>query len=130
MSGKAKIENLTNAWYGFAIFSAVCSVLRNGIGFFSIGGAIVGLLISFALTFFFGRRLIKKSSLARMFLLVVSGIMTLLGTYAVGTTAWTFVTTWQLSLLGTIGYSAVHVWMNARSFKTLMDGSVKAYINQ
>lgn len=128
MSGKAKIEGLTNAWYGFAVFGAVCSILTNGIGFFSIGGAVVGLLISFALTFFFGRRLIKKSSLTRTFLIVVSGILTLLGTLAVGRTTWAFVNSWQLSLLGTIGYSAVHVWMNARSFRTLMDSSVKAYI--
>jgi hypothetical protein len=128
MSGKAKIESLTNAWYGFAIFTAVCSVLKNGIGFFSIGGAIVGLLISFALTFFLGRRLIKKSGLTRTLLILISGILTLLGTYAVGSTAWTFMQSWQLSLLGTIGYSAVQTWMNARSLRTLMDASVKTYI--
>jgi len=128
MSGKAKIEGLTNAWYGFAVFSAVCSVFSNGIGIFSIGGAVIGLLISWTITFFLGRALVKKSGFTRALLLFLSGLFTLLGMLAVGRTTWMFVNTWQLSLLGTVGYSAVHVWMNARSFRTLIDSSVKAYI--
>jgi hypothetical protein len=128
MSGKAKIERLTNSWYGFAVFSAIASLLVNGIGFFSIGGAVVGLVVSWIITFFLGRALVKRSSLVRSLLIVLSALFAVFGTLAVGRAAWGFVQTWQLSLLGAGGYSAVHTWMHAKSFRTLMDSSVKAYV--
>ena len=79
MSGKAKIEGLTNSWYGFAVFSAICSVLMNGIGVWSITKGIVGLLFSWFITFLIGRALIKKSSLTRYLLILVSGLLTVFG---------------------------------------------------
>jgi hypothetical protein len=127
MTGKAKIEGLTNSWYGFAVFSAIFSVVTNGLGIWSIGTAIAGLLFSWILTFFIGRALVKKSSLTRAILLVVSGLVTVFGTLSVGRTTWAFVHTWEFGLLATVTYSAVSTWMNAKSFRTLTDSSVKAY---
>ena len=129
MGGKAKIEGLTNSWYGFAVFSAICSVLIGGIGFFSIGAAVVGLLFSWVVTFFFGRALVGRSSLVRMFLLCFSGLFMVLGVLGTASSAWSFMTSWELSKLTYAGYTAVLSWMYARSFRTLTDSSVKAYFN-
>ena len=129
MSGKAKIEALTNSWYGFAVFSAVCSVLIKGIGFFSIAWAIIGLVFSWILTFFLGRALVRKSSFTRTILNLFSGLFSALGTIAAAKMTWAFVHDWELSLLLTAGYGAVNTWMNVKSFRTLTDSSVKAYFN-
>jgi hypothetical protein len=129
MSGKAKIEGLTHSWYGFAVFSAVCSVFIKGIGFFSIAGAIVGLVFSWILTFFIGRALVRKSSFTRTILILFSGLFSLLGTVAAAKMTWAFVHNWELSVLLAAAYGAVNTWMNAKSFRTLTDSSVKAYFN-
>lgn len=128
MSGKAKIEGLTNSWYGFAVFSAICSVLMSGIGILSIALAIGGLLFTWFITFLIGRALIKKSSLTRYVLLLFSGLFAILGTIGTGKAAWSFVQSWQLGVFAYAAYTAVTTWMHARSFRTLMDGSVKQYI--
>ncbi|MBX3202009.1 MAG: hypothetical protein KF894_27990 [Labilithrix sp.] len=128
MTGKAKIEGLTNSWYGFAVFSAVYALLMNGIGVFSLASAVCGMFFSWFITFLIGRALIKKSSLTRLVLLFLSGLLTILGTLGVGKAAWMFVQTWQLGVLASAAYATVGVWMQARSFRTLIDGSVKAYI--
>ncbi|MBX3214366.1 MAG: hypothetical protein KF850_20190 [Labilithrix sp.] len=128
MTGKAKIEGLTNSWYGFAVFSALYALLMNGIGVLSIASAVGGMFFSWFITFLIGRALIKKSSLTRLVLLFVSGLLAILGALGVGKAAWMFVQTWQLGVLASAAYAAVGVWMQARSFRTLVDGSVKAYI--
>mgnify|MGYP001055482867 CR=1 FL=1 len=127
MSGKAKIEGHTNSWYGFAVFTAVCSVLASGIGVFSIVTNVAGMLFSWFVTFIIGRALIKRSSLTRLILLVATALFTIVGTLGVGKAAWMFVQTWQLKVLAGTVYGAVATWMYARSFRTLIDGSVKAY---
>jgi hypothetical protein len=129
MTGKAKIEGLTNAWYGFAVFSAAAAILGNGIGVWSLGKAVVGLLFSWVLTFFLGRSLLKKSSLVRSILIIVSALSSVLGMISAGKDALAFVSSWELSLLGAIVYSGAAAWMNIRSFRTLTDPSVKAYFN-
>ncbi len=88
----------------------------------------LSLFVSFLVIFFLGRRLIKKSNLTRMVLLLVSGLLSILGGVAAVKTSMTFVQTWQFSLLFTVGYSAISTWMYGRSFRVLMDGSVKQYI--
>jgi hypothetical protein len=127
MSGKAKIEGLTNSWYGFAVFSAIVSILINGLGFFSIGGAVIGLLFSWTLTFFLGRALVRKSSLVRALLILVSGLLGAFGAFGAAKMTWTFIQTWELSVLATAAYGAIHTWMHIKSFRTLTDSSVKAY---
>jgi hypothetical protein len=127
MNGRAKIDGLTNSWYGFAVFSAVSSILASGFSVWRIGASATWMVLSWIVIFFLGRRLVAKSHLTRALLLVVSGTLGLLGTLSAGRAAWNFVTTWELSLLGTLTYSAISTWMNLRSFHTLRDASVKAY---
>jgi len=79
MTAKEKIQNLTNAWYGFAVVAGIGAVLQNGIGFFSILAALGSTLFSFVLTYFFGRRLLAKSSLTRLFLVIVTALAALFG---------------------------------------------------
>lgn len=129
MSARAKIESLTNTWYGFAVFSAVTSVLINGIGFFSLAGAAFWLFASFALTFFIGRALLAKSSLTRFLLLCISGFFTVSSAVATGKLGLNFIANWELATLATMALTAVNTWMHARSFKTLTDSSVKSYFN-
>lgn len=129
MTARAKIESLTNSWYGFAVFSAICSFLTgdSSFGFFGIGFAVVGVLFSWLFTWFLGRRLLNKSSLWRMILIVASAIMMVSGGLNAGRQALAFVHSFQLSLLVTAAYSAVAAFLNAKSLRTLMDSSVRAY---
>jgi hypothetical protein len=127
MTGKAKIEALTNSWYGFAVFSAITAVLADGIGLWSITKAVFWLLGSWLVSFFIGRALVKKSSLVRTILILGSALFAVLGTVSVGRTAWTFLQSWEIGLLGTIAFSAISTWMNVKSFRTLTDPDVKAY---
>jgi hypothetical protein len=46
MSAREKIENLTNSWYGFALFGGLFSFLQGGIGLFSALGAMGSTLVS------------------------------------------------------------------------------------
>jgi hypothetical protein len=128
MNGKAKIEGLTNAWYGFAVVSALVSVLRNGIGVFSITSSAIGMIISFVITFFIGRALIKKSGLTRTILILISGIGTLLSLLGTARLAYASVENFSLTLLLYAVWAGVGVYMHGRSFKVLMDRSVKAYV--
>lgn len=127
MTGKEKIEKLTNSWYGFALFTGIATIFINGIGVFSILGAIVSTFISFLITFFFGRLLLKKSSFARYFLIVLSGIFAVLGVVGVGGAVYNFFGEWSLSLLVYAGFAAISVYQYAKSFNVLTDKSVKGY---
>jgi len=127
MGGKAKIESLTNTWYGYAVFSAVCLLLQRGIGVFNIIWGALGLMVSWFFIFMWGRALRNKSSLARMILIGASGLLTLGGAYNAATASWAFVHAWELGLIITAAYSAVGSWMMAKSFRTLTDSSVKSY---
>jgi len=127
MSGKAKIENLTNTWYGFAVLTAVYTLLERGIGLFSLIWGGLGLLVSWFFVYLWGRSLLNKSSLSRMILIGVSGVCTLLGAYGAAQASWMFVHAWELKLVVTALYSAANAWIMAKSFRTLTDSSVKAY---
>lgn len=127
MDGKEKIEKLTNSWYGFALFAGAASLLMNGIGIFSILGAIISTVTSLVFTFAFGRLLLRKSSFTRYALIFLSGLFSVLGILGIGSSIWTFFGEWSLSLLVYAGFCAVSVYMNARSFSVLTDKSVKGY---
>src|SRR5438046_2809825 len=88
MTGKAKIEGLTNSWYGFAVFSAISSLFIGGFGIFSIVLAVLGLLFSWIITFFLGRALVGKSSLVRVFLVLFSGLFMVLSGLGTAKMAW------------------------------------------
>ena len=126
-TGKEKLENLTNSWYGFALVSGIATVAMNGIGVFSIVGAAMWTFFMFCVTFVLGRALIKKSSITRAFLLVVSAVFTVLGVLGVGSSVWSFFSEWSLSYLVYAAFGASSVYMHGRSFRVLTDSSVKAY---
>jgi len=129
MTARAKIEELTNGWYGLAAFGAVVSVLQNGIGIFSLFFTIMALCFSLFVTFFLGRRLLARSSLTRMVLLVLSAVLGVLGSLGVVKLIWAFFGSFSFGLLLTAAVAAATVLMHFRSFRTLTDSSVKSYFN-
>ena len=128
MSAREKIENLTNSWYGFALVTGLWSFLQNGIGIFSALIALGSTLFSLFLTFFLGRRLLAKGSIVRMFLLVVSVVSMTLGSLGMFELGKAFFQNWSFGLLSQIGYTLVALYMNFKSFRTLTDAQVKAYV--
>lgn len=128
MTARQKIEQLTHAWYGYVMFSAIASLFRDGIpGVFSIIWAAMGLAFSLFVTWFIGRRLLAKSSLTRFILLIVTGLGTAFGAWGVGKSALMFVRTWEFGVLGAAVFLGISVYMHARSFRTLVDSSVRSY---
>lgn len=129
MGAKAKLETLTNTWYGFTLFSAVVGLLSNGIGLWSIFWSVVSLGFSLAWVWFLGNRLQNKSRFWRFFLIVASGLMTGLSVVGAAKATWMFVHVWELKLIAAAAISAIYGWVMAKSFRTLTDSSVKAYFN-
>ncbi len=127
MTAKEKIQNLTTAWYGFALFTGLATLLMNGIGFFSMIAAAMSTGFSIVVAFAVCRLLIGKSSLTRVVLVVLSALSTLLGVLATGRFVVSFFGSWSFSLLGYAVMALAGVYMNARSFRVLTDKSVKAY---
>ena len=124
MTAKQKIEELTNAWYGFALFGALVSLLQNGIGFFSLFFTAASMCFSIFVTWFLGRRLLARSSLTRVLLVVLSALGVGFGTLGV---VWSVFGSWSFSGLVTIALSVASIWMNVRSLRVLTDQSVKTY---
>ncbi|MDB4935258.1 MAG: hypothetical protein JWP87_2230 [Labilithrix sp.] len=129
MTASQKIESLTNSYYGYAVFGAAVSLWNNGIGFFSLLGTAASFLFSVFLTWFIGRRLLAKSSLTRIVLVLLTGIFSVLGTVGVAKMGWTFFQTMSFSLLVYAGFASIGVYMNVKAFRVLTDSSVKAYFN-
>lgn len=127
MTARQKIEGLTNSYYGYAVFGALVSLWNNGIGFFSLIGTAFSFFFSIVLTWFIGRRLLAKSSLTRVVLVLLTGIFSVLGSISVAKMGWTFFQTMSLSVLLYTGLVGVGVYMNVKSFRVLTDKSVKAY---
>jgi hypothetical protein len=128
-TARQKIEGLTNSWYGYAVFGALLSLWHGGIGFFSLIGTAISFLFSIFLTWFIGRRLLAKSTMTRLLLILITGFSSVMGTVGVAKMGWTFCQTLSLSVLVYAGLLAVSVYMNARSFRVLTDKSVKTYFN-
>jgi hypothetical protein len=127
MTARQKIEGLTNSYYGYAVFGAAVSLWNNGIGFFSLIGTAFSFVFSILLTWFIGRRLLAKSSLTRVLLVVLTGIFSVLGSISAAKMGWTFFQTMSLSVLLYTGLVGVGVYMNVKAFRVLTDSSVKAY---
>lgn len=127
MTARAKIEKLTNTWYGFDVFSGALGVVMGGFGFFSLLWAAFATAISLALTFFFGSRLLAKSGFWRFFLMCASGLLTFFGVLGVLWNAWSFLGAWSLSLLVRVALGALFVSMQLRSFRVLASSEVKSY---
>ena len=128
MTAREKIQNLTNAWYGYFLFAGVVSVLRDGASFFSIAITAICTLGLFLMTWFIGRRLLARSSFTRLALVLISFGVAALSGYGVAKAGWMFVHEWSFSLLIGIVLGAGSVMMHVRSFRVLTDSSVKTYI--
>jgi len=136
MNAKQKIEQLTRSWYGYAVFAAVLSVLSLqatgvlslmiGLGL-SIALNAIGLVIAIAITTFLGRRLLARSNGTRLFLVVFSGLFSVLGALATLTSAWSFLTSWTLASVCSVVLSASSTLLNVRSFRVLRETAVRAY---
>jgi hypothetical protein len=131
MEGKAKLEALTNAWYGYTLFAALVNIvsafLGGGIfGFVAIPFVIFFSLFSLFVAWAIGKLLIKRSGLTRFVVLVLSPLGLLIGTLSM----WRFITgPWSLSGMVSALVLVCGMWMQLRTLKTLLDRSVKNYFN-
>ena len=128
MTGKKQIEALTNAWYGFSVLSALYGLFLGGIGMFSLVGSLVGLGVSWLITFAIGRALLGRSSGIRLFLILSTGLGTVFSVLGTFKAAQLFVHNWDLRVLVMGGYAVACSWMYAKSCRTLLSRSVKAYV--
>ena len=127
MSGRAKIEKLTHAWYGYEVTSAVVSFLLGSWGLISIFFSAIGLFISLFITWAIGRSLLGRSGLMRGVLILLSGLFAVTGSLGVARTSLYLFDHFSFSLVGMLGWSCIGIYMMGRSFMTLMSGDVKAY---
>jgi hypothetical protein len=136
MNAKQKLGHLTNSWYGYSLFAAVVSVLgirASGLLSFAIGFGLtvafnaVGFVISVAIVTFFGRKLLSGSGGTRLFLVVVSGLCTVLGALGTLGAAWLFLHDWSLATLLEIAASGAWTMLCARSFAVLGETDVRAH---
>lgn len=127
MSARAKIENLTNTWYGFAVFSSLAALLMEGISIWNIVTGGIGLFFTLLFMFFISRRLLNKGRFTRWALIALSGFSTVFGAYGAAKASWMFVHAWELKLVIAAASSAISAWMMAKSFRVLTDASVKQY---
>jgi hypothetical protein len=128
MTARERITTLTNSWYGFAVFGLLYSILTNGIGVISLVFTAFSFLLSLGLTFFFGRRLLARSSFTRLFLLVVATLGCVFAPVTAVMAGWQFIHEWSFSLILSGAYAVASTIMSFRSFRALTDAKVKAYI--
>lgn len=127
MDAKAKLEKLTNSWYGFALFSGVVTFFANGIGLFSAIGAAISVFVSLVFTFAIGRLLMRKSSLTRWVLIVLGGLSVIVGFLGIAGGLYTFVTELSVTYLLYSVYAAIAVYQHGKSVNVLTDKTVKGY---
>jgi hypothetical protein len=129
MTAREKIQGLTNSWYGYVVFTAGLSLLRSGLGFFTLLFGLISLAATLVFTWFIGNRLLAKSSLWRVLILIVSSLTVVFGTLGVAKAGWMFLHDWSLSLLFGILFGAVSIGMHIKSLRVLTDDSVKSYFD-
>jgi hypothetical protein len=128
MTGQKRLEELTDSWYGFAIFAALASLLSGGLGILSLFFTIGSTLFTLFITFLIGRSLVKnRSSFTRMLMIVLASLFACLGVLAVFAGGAAFLANWSLSLLVQLVVAAANVYMNAKSVRVLLDRSVKVH---
>jgi hypothetical protein len=127
MSGRERIENLTNSWYGYALFTGLLNLLDRGFGLWSIVWTALGVGFSFFITYLIGNRLLAKSSLTRLILLGVSLLGSVFAATATVKLTGSLFTSFHLGTLFEIGIVAASLGMNVQSFRALTDKSVKTY---
>jgi uncharacterized membrane protein YgaE (UPF0421/DUF939 family) len=137
MTPRQKIEGLTRSWYGYSVFAALLSVLSIrasgplsliiGLGL-SIVLNTIGLFISIAVITYLGRKLaVSRSNPVRLFLVIFSGLFTVLGVLGVLGGIWAFLHEWSLASICNVVLVATCTMLNARSFRVLKDTAVRSY---
>ncbi len=137
MTPRQRIEGLTRSWYGYSVFAALLSVLSIrasgplslvvGLGV-SIVLDTIGLVISIAVITWLGRKLsVSRSNPVRLFLVLFSGLFTVLGVLGVLGGIWAFLQEWSLASILEVVLMATCTTLNARSFRTLTDTAVRSY---
>jgi hypothetical protein len=129
MHGKAKIQSLTNAWYGYTFLAALVNVVRALSG--SVVGAALGVIIvacfflfSIFVTWSVGKLLLARSGLTRVLVLVLSSVGFCLGVMGI----WSFISgPWTTTAAVNGLLTGCGMWMQLRTVKTLLDRDVKSY---
>ena len=127
MGARKKIEELTNAWYGFAIFGGLVALLSRGFGLWSLFVVGSSTLFSIFISWFVGRRLLAKSSFSRFVTLIVAGISSVTGAFGTFNAATQLITSFSFSQVLLLALIVGGTWMNIRSFMVLRDPEVKSY---
>lgn len=125
MTGRDKIEKLTNSWYGFNLFGGAALLLMNGIGIFSLVWCGLSTAASLAITFILGRKLMNRSSFTRSALIVLSTIMGILSVIGLVGSFMRPEFTFHFLIQTIVVGSALS--MHVKSLRTLTDRDVKAY---
>lgn len=128
MTGRQKIEWLTNSWYGYELVTGVVAILRGGFGLWSLFWNGVGIAFGLLITYWIGKSLLGRSALTRSLLAIVSVISIILGALFLAGQAWFFFASWKVGMLFGIGLTLAGLTLNIRSYRVLTDSSVKAYI--
>jgi hypothetical protein len=126
MTAKQKLESLTTAWYGFFFISTIVGLVSD-FGIIKAVFSALWLAVTTFVVWFIGRRLVAKSAVTRVLMLVISGIMAVGCTISAAKFSWMFIHEWSLWMLLTALWSAAALTMYVRSWRTLTDNSVKAY---
>ena len=129
MDGKAKIEALTNAWYGYTLFAGLVNVVGALLGARVFGFVAIPIVVAFSVFSLFvawviGRLLLNRSRLTRLVVLVLSAFGLLLNAggmwrYAAGP--------WNVALVPTVLVMGSAMWMQLRTLRTLLDRRVTRY---
>ncbi len=112
-TARQKIEGLTHSWYGWTAFTSLLALWDRGIGIISLFLTGVGFLLSCLVIWFLGNRLVNKSSLTRVLLVVLSAIVSVLGTIGTAKLGWTFINTFSLSVALQAAFTGLGVYMHA-----------------
>jgi len=151
MTARQRIEQLMHTWYGFTVFAAVASVVQAALWPFAPGLmfspvrlalALVGsaLAVTVAIGFsvvtgvfgvlvvaMLGRALLARSSVTRLLLLGLSPLLAVLSGVSALQQLWSGVSHFSLSPLIAAAVSTIAATLYVRSFRVLIDPSVKDY---
>ena len=127
MTGKEKIEKLTDGWYGFTLFAGVIGLLQSGFGLFSLLFGAASVLFSLFITFVVGRWLLSRSSIARFIVMCLSALGLVAGSLGAFKMGSELLSDWSFGLILQLTVMVALVLMHLRSLRTLTDSSVKAY---
>jgi hypothetical protein len=151
MTARQRIEELTYTWYGFTVFAAVASIVQAALWplsasllfspiklalaflgsafsvLLAIGLNVVFLVVNVLIVRAFGRALLGRSAITRVFLVLASAVLAVLHAWSGLQQLWNGVS--HLSVAPLVGalVAAVAVALYLRSFRVLSHPDVRAY---